>query len=238
MEQLLKIDTSKDGHIVSARDLYNFLSPTERFSRWMERQFQYGFEEGIDYTGCEQFNTLANQNLDDYALTLNTAKEISMLQKSEKGKIARKYFIECEKKLNSQQKLSRKELAYMVIEAEEKAERLQLEIDTKHLPRSQFVDQVFNSDSLITIGQAAKLLGLEFGRNTLFKKLREKGVLFKNTNEPKQEYVDRGYFEIKENTYKDKVSIQTFVTQKGLAYIAKIFNVVNVPLNRAKVLSA
>lgn len=131
--------------------------------------------------------------------------------------------------------LSRKELAYMVIEAEEKAERLQLEIDTKHKPRSQFVDQVFKSDDLITIGQASKILGLEFGRNTLFKKLREKGVLFKNTNEPKQYFVDRGYFEIKEKVFNEKITLQTFVTQKGLAYIAKVFNVVQIPLQRAQI---
>ncbi|WNH10008.1 phage antirepressor KilAC domain-containing protein [Thalassobellus suaedae] len=132
--------------------------------------------------------------------------------------------------------LSRKELAYMVIEAEEKAERLQLEIDTKHKPRSEFVDLVFNSDSLITMSQATKTLGLGFGRNTLFKKLRERGVLFKNTNEPKQLYIDKGYFKVKEKTFKnaegkEKVSLQTYVTQKGLGYIAKIFEVIEFPVN-------
>lgn len=69
---------------VSARELYTFLEITERFSSWIERQFQYGFEENTDYLGCKVFNTLARQELQEYFLTLDCAKEISMLQKSEK----------------------------------------------------------------------------------------------------------------------------------------------------------
>ena len=84
---------------VSARELHEFLGVTERFSSWMERQFQYGFEENVDYLGCKVFNTLAKQEVQEYYLSLDCAKEISMIQKSDKGKQARKYFIECEKKL-------------------------------------------------------------------------------------------------------------------------------------------
>lgn len=153
-------------------------------------------------------------------------------------KVATKIIPEYRKSIQSisSNQITRKDLAYMVIEAEEKAERLQLEIETKHKPRSEFVDQVFNSDSLIAMSQVAKILGLDFGRNTLYKKLREKGVLFKSTNEPKQTYVNKGYFKLKENTFKNKdgetkVSLQTFVTQKGLAYIAKIFQVITLPVN-------
>lgn len=137
-------------------------------------------------------------------------------------------------------KVSRKQLAYMVIEAEERAERLQLEIDTKHKPRSEFVDKVFDSQDLISMSVVAKTLQLDFGRNTLYKRLREKGVLFKSTNEPKQVYVDRGYFKLKEKLItlddgRQKISLQTFVTQKGLAYIAKLFNVVQIPLQPIQV---
>lgn len=97
--ELIKI-TEKDGRkVVSARELHSFLEAKERFSAWIERQMQYGFNENIDFVGCKVFNTLANQELDDYALTIDCAKEISMVQRSEKGKQARLYFIECEKQL-------------------------------------------------------------------------------------------------------------------------------------------
>ena len=93
-------------------------------------------------------------------------------------KVATKIIPEYRKsKVITPRQLSRKELAYMVIEAEEKAERLQLEIETKHKPRSQFVDKVFESQDLISMSVVAKTLQLDFGRNTLYKKLREKGVL-------------------------------------------------------------
>lgn len=101
---LIPISENNGKQAVSARDLYNFLGRTERFQSWFERQLQYGFVEGVDYVGCKVFNTLANQELQDYAMTIDMAKEVSMIQRSEKGKEARTYFIACEKKLKEQQK--------------------------------------------------------------------------------------------------------------------------------------
>lgn len=99
MKELIKVTTNDKGQqLVSARELYEFLEATERFSSWFERYCKYGFEENIDYIGCKVFNTLARQELQDYAMTIEMAKEFSMLQRTEKGKEARKYFIECEKK--------------------------------------------------------------------------------------------------------------------------------------------
>ncbi|MFJ1491634.1 antA/AntB antirepressor family protein [Capnocytophaga canis] len=104
MEGLIKITEQKGQKVVSARELYKFLEITERFNNWFERMLSYGFLESIDYQGCKFFNTLANQELTDYALTLDCAKEISMIQRSEKGKQARRYFISIEKKYIEQLK--------------------------------------------------------------------------------------------------------------------------------------
>lgn len=84
---------------VSARDLYKILDCSERFNSWMKRQLSYGFSEGVDFSGCKVFNTQANQEIDDYLMSLDMAKEISMIQRSEQGKAARRYFINCEKEL-------------------------------------------------------------------------------------------------------------------------------------------
>lgn len=70
---------------VSARELHTFLQSSERFSAWFERQLAYGFVENIDYLGCEVFNTLAKQTLQDYCISINMAKEISMIQRTDKG---------------------------------------------------------------------------------------------------------------------------------------------------------
>jgi anti-repressor protein len=97
MEEIFKVIEKEGQQKVSARDLYKFLESKERFTVWITRQFEYGFTENVDYVGCIEINTLANQGLTDYALTLDCAKHISMMQKSDKGMQARKYFIEFEK---------------------------------------------------------------------------------------------------------------------------------------------
>jgi phage anti-repressor protein len=101
MQELIKVATNANGqNVVSARDLHEFLGATERFSNWFDRQLQFGFIENVDYLGCKVFNALAKQELQDYCLTLDCAKSIGMIQRSEKGQEIRNYFIECEKKLS------------------------------------------------------------------------------------------------------------------------------------------
>lgn len=96
---LIPLQDNNGKKAVSARALYDFLGCTERFQSWFDRQLQYGFTESIDYQGCKVFNTLANQELTDYAMTISMAKEVSMIQRTERGKQARQYFIACEEKL-------------------------------------------------------------------------------------------------------------------------------------------
>ncbi len=97
--QLINVTNQNGELLVSARDLHKGLNVSERFSSWFNRMLQYGFDENVDYVGCKVFNTLANQELQDYALRLDMAKEICMVQRSELGKQFRRYFIECEKQL-------------------------------------------------------------------------------------------------------------------------------------------
>jgi anti-repressor protein len=101
--ELIKITKDDNGNsVVSGRELHDFLEVTERYSSWFIRMTKYGFEENVDYVGCKVFNTLAKQELQDHALTLDMAKEISMIQRTEKGKQARQYFIEVEKEYKKQ----------------------------------------------------------------------------------------------------------------------------------------
>ena len=99
---------------------------------------------------------------------------------------------------------------------------------TKLQPKADFADAAFRSDSKVDIGMSAKILRLGFGRNTLFKKLKEKGILFGSRNEPKQKYIDAGYFELTEkfierDNHPGFVVTKVLVTQKGLAFINKLF---------------
>lgn len=113
---------------------------------------------------------------------------------------------------------------------EEQTKRIAAEKENANLkPKAALMDKIIDSGEKIDIGQTAKILGLPYGRNTLFKKLRELGVFFKNRNEPKQEYVDRKYFEVKEqwierNTHDSFVVVKVLVTQKGLEFINKLLD--------------
>lgn len=100
--------------------------------------------------------------------------------------------------------------------------------NAKLQPKADFADAAFATDDKVDIGMAAKILKLGFGRNTLFQKLRQAGVFFSNRNEPKQRFVNAGYFEMKEkfierDNHPGFVVTKTLVTQKGLAYINHLF---------------
>lgn len=105
MKELIKIKTENGKQLVSARELYEFLGLSKRFSSWFEtysKNEDYGFIENEDFTSVLSstvVNNGAERQLQDYAITIDMAKELSMLSKTEKGKQARKYFIQCEKVL-------------------------------------------------------------------------------------------------------------------------------------------
>lgn len=113
---------------------------------------------------------------------------------------------------------------------EEQQKRIEVEKRAAIMqPKADFVDRAVDMGHLTDIGQAAKILKLPFGRNTLFKKLQEKGVFFKGRNEPKQEYIQRGYFELREkeiprDNHPAFMVTKVLVTQKGLFWLSKTFN--------------
>lgn len=112
---------------------------------------------------------------------------------------------------------------------DERSQRIKAEAKVQKLqPKAEFADRAIDMGNLVDIGQAAKILKLPFGRNTFFSKLRENGIFFKNRNEPKQEYIDRGYFELREKPIERKnhpnlIITVVLVTQKGLYWLSKEF---------------
>lgn len=226
MTELIKITEKNGQQVVSARELHSFLEVASNFRTWIERMFEYGFEENLDFTLVSK-NGRQNEKK-EYALTLDCAKEISMLQRNEKGKQARKYFIEVEKKAKQQLAPTNPlDLLKLAVSEMEKKDKQIAFLQ----PKAELMDKVLDAEEKIDIGQASKILELPFGRNTMFKKLREKGIFFKNRNEPKQEYIKRQYFVLKEkyiarNNHDGFVVVKVLVTQKGLEYLSNVFNAI------------
>lgn len=100
--ELIKLITNEEGkQLVSARELHEFLEINTRFDKWFIRMCEYGFSESNDFIRVAQKCPTPGgmQTIIDYAITIDMAKELSMIQRTDKGKQARQYFIECEKKL-------------------------------------------------------------------------------------------------------------------------------------------
>lgn len=106
--ELIKITKDDNGNsVVSGRDLHDFLGVQTKYTQWFERMVSYGFTENVDFVGFSQKREKPTDGRPtiDHALTLDMAKEISMIQRTEKGKQARQYFIEVEKAYKEKYKL-------------------------------------------------------------------------------------------------------------------------------------
>ena len=217
MQELIKVTEENGEQLVSARELYNFLEVTERFSNWFERQMQFGFEENVDFTGCKFFNTQANQELQDFILKIDMAKELAMLSKSEKGKLIRKYFVELEKAWNSPEKIMARALQIANKQIETYKEQIEYQ-----KPLVEFADKMLGSKDSLLVRVYAKLLndeGIKIGEKKLYSWFRENGYL-NSKNEPYQQYMQ--YFEMKVSTYDTpfgtKTNTTTMIKPKGQLY--------------------
>lgn len=233
MKELIKVTANEQGsQVVSARELYQFLEVKTPFRMWSDRMFEYGFENGKDYTPYIFVHPQNKQETADYALTLDTAKEIAMLQRTEKGKQARQYFIECEKALKQTAAVavmpSVKELALMVLKAEEEKEALMLE-NAKLAPKAEFTDKVLQSADAYPITVIAKELGMS--AIELNKKLCDRGIQYKahGTYLLYAKYQGKGFTKAHTHAYQDSEGIPrthtyTVWTEYGRAFIHSLFN--------------
>jgi anti-repressor protein len=211
---------------IDARTLHAFVESKRKFSDWIKERIElYDFTENADYV-VHKFVTQYNQvDRLDYALTLDMAKEITMVERNAKGKEARQYFLECERQAKAHAESPEQIMARALRIADANMKK-QVEYIAVLEPKAEFFDAVANSSSLILIREAAKILAVpHMGQNMLYNILRGLKVLMKN-NEPYQTYVNSGYFMVRERQYtikgEVKVSRTTMVTQKGLDFIRRL----------------
>lgn len=238
MNELIKVNYENDRPTVLARDLHEFLEVQTPYHKWFPRMCEYGFSENIDYMMMDK-NVLRSdgtkmpQVQHDAQLTIEMAKEICMLQRNERGKQARQYFIQLEKDWNSPELVMARALKMAnsrIGSLEERTVHLEQKIE-KDKPKVLFADAVSVSGSAILIGDLAKILrqnGVEMGPNRLFQWLRENGYLIKQKgssyNMPTQKSMELGLFKIKETcvTHSDghtSINRTPKVTGKGQVYL-------------------
>ena len=184
MNELINVRNENGELLVSARELHKGLEVKSRFNDWINNRIKkYDLIEDIDYTKilveCNR-----GQNVYDFVLKIDCAKELSMVENNEKGKQIRRYFIECEKKLKqvalpSYQIQDPIEREKVWIKEQEERQKLALEIEIQK-PKVEYHDTVLKSQKLISTTDVAKDLGMSARK--LNEKLNELKVIYKQSN--------------------------------------------------------
>lgn len=204
MKELIPL-TERDGvQAVMGRDLYKFLEVKEQYTDWMRRMVTYGFEEGRDYSSQKPeagatSGFVPGGNRTDHIVSLDMAKEIAMIQRTERGKQARQYFIEVEKRARAATPAltGRELMAAALIEADATIKELEQK-NTELAPKAQSWEHLAAPGGDYAVAAAAKVLSrdpnIQVGRNQLFTKLHELGWTFRTQGKRAhwEAYQDKG----------------------------------------------
>lgn len=208
--ELIKTTTNEQNEvIVSGRELHGFLGVKTEYKKWFSRMAEYGFEENVDYARVTQkCPTLGGmQNMTDHAIKLDMAKEISMLQRSEKGKQARQYFIQIEKLWNSPEMIMKRAL-------EIANERVKQAEETLY--------KLMHTGKLYTASELAKECGMSAVKLNKF--LCEKGIQYKcnGTYLLYSKYENEGYVSIKQFKKGELTIYDRKFTDKGRLFVLEL----------------
>ena len=238
--EIAPIFDNENGEVrISGRQLHMFLEVQTPYAKWFDRMTEYGFTEGADFwTNLSKTSSeLGGRPATDHLMTLSMAKELAMLQRTEKGKEARRYFIRIEEEWNTPERVMARALRFserilsdtkaLLADAQEQIER--------DRPKVLFADSVSASHTTILIGELAKIIkqnGVDMGQNRLFQWMRENGYLVSRQgsdyNMPTQWSMELGLFTIKETTITHadghtSINKTTKVTGKGQVYFVEKF---------------
>lgn len=234
MNEIITV-TLNENHepVVSGRQLHETLGVKTRYDNWFNRMTEYGFTENQDYLVTSIFghnSSGGKQSKVDHIIKLDMAKEIAMIQRTDKGKAVRQYFIQVEKDFNSPEKI----MARALLMADKKVHKLEAQIEADR-PKVLFADAVSASKSSCLVGELAKILkqnGIDIGQNKLFQWLRSNGYLISRRgdswNQPTQKSMQLKLFEMKKTNINHAdghttTSTTTKVTGKGQQYFINKF---------------
>lgn len=240
MNELISINYNNEQPTVLGRDLHEALEVKTAYKDWFPRMCEYGFEEGKDFNPLKnerlqiEGNREVTRTVTDHQLTIPMAKEICMLQRSDKGREFRQYFIKVEEQWNTPEAVMSRALKF----ANQKLEEIKnsnikltetLAVQEQQIaelqPKASYYDVVLNCKDLVSVTEIAK----DYGRSAkwLNEKLHELGIQFKQGGKIwllYQKYAEKGYTSTKTQTYNGNdgeihTKVHTYWTQKGRLFI-------------------
>lgn len=232
MQDLLKINYETEEPTVSARELYDRLNIKSNFTTWFRRMCEYGFEDGKDFFPKMEEST-GGRPSEEFAMKIDMAKEICMLQRSPEGKQIRQYFIDLEKAWNTPEQVFARALKMadqtisslkdrckflggQVVEQQKVIEELQ--------PKASYYDMILQCKDLIATTVIAKDYGMSAKKFNAM--LHDMGIQFKqgDTWVLYSKYQGNGYLKVKTHNYPDSEGVQhskehSYWTQKGRLFL-------------------
>lgn len=235
MSELIPINYNGEEPTVSARDLHRGLEIKSKYADWFKNMSAYGFTENIDYFTISKNLENGGRTI-EHEISVDMAKQICMIQRSEKGRQYRQYFLDLEKAWNTPEQVFARALKMAdqtIAKLKDTNKSLAEKIEADR-PKTIFADAVSASHTSILIGDLAKLIcqnGYQIGQKRLFQWMRDNGYLMvsgSSRNMPKQKYVEQGLFEIKESNVQNpdgsvRITRTTKVSGKGQLYFVNKF---------------
>jgi anti-repressor protein len=225
MNELIKINYTKVDPTLSARELHQFLEVGTDFRHWFPRMCEYGFAEGVDFNPVifDQVQTEGSREVKrtvtDYELTIPMAKELCMIQRSDKGKMARQYFLSIEKAWNTPEMIMSRALKMADITINNlRVENSRLAVDNAVMqPKADYFDDLVDRNLLTNFRDTSKELKVQ--EKTFIGFLIDSKYIYRDPKGKLKPYADKnnGLFEIKEamNEKTGWVGTQTLITPKG-----------------------
>lgn len=239
MDKLLKVEVNENQEpVISGRMLHEFLEIGTEYAKWFSRMVEYGFVENVDFAEVivkNDENSKGGRPATDHAIKLDMAKELAMIQRNEKGKQARQYFLQVEKEWNSPDKVMARALlvAQKTIDSKNLMIEQQAQLIGELKPKADYMDTILQSKALVNINQIAKDYGMS--AMALNKILADKKVQYKQGKQwlLYKKYHDKGYtssetVNITHSDGKLDVVMRTKWTQKGRLFIYELLKKANI----------
>ena len=235
MKDLISIQYENNRPTVLGRELHEALEVKTPYDKWFPRMSEYGFEEGLDFSTFLSESTGGRPAL-NHQLTIDMAKELCMIQRTDKGKECRRYFLEVEKRWNSPEAIMARALQFANQQLSEVRQHNQLLEGTVAIqrqqisemkPKASYYDVVLNCKDLISTSAIAK----DYGKSAIWlnRYLHEKGIQFKQGDIwlLYQKHAEKGYSSTKTHSYlgsngENHTKVHTYWTQKGRLFIYEL----------------
>ena len=232
MNELIKIEVTENQEpAIRGRELHEFLEVATPYDKWFPRMVEYGFREGTDFSTFLSESTGGRPAV-NHLLKIDMAKELAMIQRTEKGKQARLYFIQIENDYNRPEKI----MARALVIAERELSNLQIEnkikeekIETLTLENKELQRQIEKHNRLTSMEDFAEELGTS--DTMLYSFLNVIGVIYFvagdwNFHTP---YRHRGFAELRTTDYRDKegrikCGLRIFWTEEGKDFVKRLIN--------------